>query len=1141
MSEYEDYLTIVCTVDGGLHGIDKYGNKAWSSSTGNPMLSAQNYAAQDTDEDDDYGDVELGKGQLGGIIKRKGYSILPSTDGTLIYHSVTDGMRKTSVTARLLVEQTPFVSGEGISFTGRKSSRLLKLDANTGTILFDSAAESSLAGGEPEVLKTIDGAVNPVWVGRIDYSLEAVDTTTGRQEFNFTYSEFVPLPYGSQYEYGDAQGARRQQDRGQNVESSPEEEFEVATDVQLGEAEVVQLLGARAAAGWDSDDGDETPPSIDESQGIVDASFDLGVEPSTSTERTAVRQTRVGKVKRKRGGRRRRKNRVGMEKRAATVSSKSSMMALSEPLRKIELPDAEALTLISTPDGELYFSDREGIVLEKVPIKLQSPVFSAFKLQRTYDGAARGEEMTGSLPLAAAGSLSYEDNPSGGADSGRSSSGGDRWGVRSINVMHRVLTYTGTDAETNVALSPQNGLAVAGEVVPSSEQVNRIIVQSPSATEKDLLYVLEVTELEMSGEDPALAKGLSIGNGADGTVDTSAFPTKRELRAQARAELRQRQQQQEQQQQRVQSPNSAPAPVSALSASGLRTRTSEEDFSQKALKRPGTGIGAGSGVGSVGRRILSPPQHRKPPKGLAGVGSLRLLDKVEEESSSSSGALFDANSLTLSWEEDKSSDSAESQHLVRKDIRVCLPRVPSFYFPVSWIPGVNLSLQNACPVHSLKQLRDSNEPSARSVWGEDGVIIDLDDEIDDESDNDNENENGDAEHTFDPESDSEVVRLRDTAGEKKNSGMRGSHVLRPDLYEGSLFQSDSSQLNLDAHMHLFRGVLHQSHNSFQPHHSSQRPPTGPAAGGSPQGRQQQSTWGSWQRGGASADRSGSGAAPSEPTESYLPVVAKAHPLSWMDVFALKVFAIVEHLLLYLIAVAIVTALIFMLGVYFVRSSPALAHLLPPDITFSSQLHFALHALVGRALLLFLSFAQVPVVIAPLAPQQPKLVSRGSSSKIALMMTGEEPLQAESANRELKGSVPFVDVPVANPAVGPQALVATQEQQLPPPPPLPVAVTASVVSTVEEELVDAEGKRLLRVGNLIVHCEHILGYGSHGTTVYRGSLDGRPLAVKRILTQFVRSADRSVTFLLRSNHFFHFFQSILNDFLSSSLLTERYRS
>lgn len=1088
-SEYEDYLTIVCTVDGGLHGIDKYGNKAWTSSTGDPMLSAQNYAAQDSDDEDD-DDFEAGRGQPSGIIKRKGYSILPSTDGTLIYHSTTDGMRKTSITARLLVEQTPFVSGEGISFTGRKSSRLLKLDANTGTILFDSAADGT-ATTELESLKTMDGDVNPVWVGRIDYSLVAVDTTTGRQEFNFTYSEFVPLPYGSQYQYGDAQGTRRQQqDRGQDAGPLAEEEFEVATDVQLGEAEVVQLLGARAAAGWDSEDGDEVSASIDESQGIVDASFDLGVEPSNelsavSSERNPVRQTRVGKVKRKRGGRRRRKNRVGMEKRAATVSAKDSLTALSEPLRKIELPDADALTLISTPDGELYFSDRDSIVLEKVPIKLQSPVFSAFKLQRTYDRAA-DDDAAGSLPLPA--SQSYVGHHGDGTAVPVGAGNSDRWGVRSINVMHRVLTYTGAEADTSAAFA-QNGLAVAGEVGSSAEPVNRIIVQSPSSTEKELLFVLEVAELEMPGKDPALAKSLSLGAGD--AVDASAHPTKRELRAKARADLR-LQQQKEQQKQRMQPLNSATTPIEVLSVIGLPSKSSEGDFPRNALKR----VPSSGGVGGVGRRILSPPQHRRSSKGLIGVGSLRLLEKAIEDSSSSGGgkALLGAESLTLSWEEEKSSVTAESQsQLSQKDIRVCLPRLPSFYFPVSWIPGVNFTVQNTCLDQSLMQLRDRDEPPARPEW--DDVIIDLDVE---EKENSRDSSGGDVMSSTDADSDDEFVR-GDLEGEKKNSGMRGSHVLRPDLYEGSLFHSDPTVMGLDAHMHLFRGVLHHPHHPHQPppvhssHHSSHRPSTGSSSAG-------------WQRGGVSADRT---AAP-ESTESYLPVVAKAHPLGWMDVFALKVFVIVEHLLLYIVALAIVAALILVTGVYLISNSPELSHLLPSGIPFSGQLHFALHALIARALPLVLFSPQAPSAGAPVTSQPPKLVSR-SSSRIVLAAGEEGKPQTESTRGETTATLPLPQdagpstaVPVTA-AVVPQAPRVLQESA--PPLPVPVPAASAVALSAEEELVDADGKRLLRVGNLVVHCEHILGYGSHGTTVYRGSLDGRPLAVKRILTQFVRSADR----------------------------------
>ena len=45
---------------------------------------------------------------------------------------------------------------------------------------------------------------------------------------------------------------------------------------------------------------------------------------------------------------------------------------------------------------------------------------------------------------------------------------------------------------------------------------------------------------------------------------------------------------------------------------------------------------------------------------------------------------------------------------------------------------------------------------------------------------------------------------------------------------------------------------------------------------------------------------------------------------------------------------------------------------------------------------------------------------------------------------------------------------------------------------------------------------VLGYGSHGTTVLRGSLHGRPVAVKRMLSRFNRAADREVSLLIRSD-------------------------
>lgn len=55
----------------------------------------------------------------------------------------------------------------------------------------------------------------------------------------------------------------------------------------------------------------------------------------------------------------------------------------------------------------------------------------------------------------------------------------------------------------------------------------------------------------------------------------------------------------------------------------------------------------------------------------------------------------------------------------------------------------------------------------------------------------------------------------------------------------------------------------------------------------------------------------------------------------------------------------------------------------------------------------------------------------------------------------------------------------------------------------------------RVGCLTVS-DTVLGYGSHGTVVYRGLLEGRPVAVKRMLTDFHARADREISLLIESD-------------------------
>lgn len=56
---------------------------------------------------------------------------------------------------------------------------------------------------------------------------------------------------------------------------------------------------------------------------------------------------------------------------------------------------------------------------------------------------------------------------------------------------------------------------------------------------------------------------------------------------------------------------------------------------------------------------------------------------------------------------------------------------------------------------------------------------------------------------------------------------------------------------------------------------------------------------------------------------------------------------------------------------------------------------------------------------------------------------------------------------------------------------------------------------LRVGCLTVS-DTVLGYGSHGTIVYKGLLEGRRVAVKRMLTEFHARADREIRLLIESD-------------------------
>ena len=58
--------------------------------------------------------------------------------------------------------------------------------------------------------------------------------------------------------------------------------------------------------------------------------------------------------------------------------------------------------------------------------------------------------------------------------------------------------------------------------------------------------------------------------------------------------------------------------------------------------------------------------------------------------------------------------------------------------------------------------------------------------------------------------------------------------------------------------------------------------------------------------------------------------------------------------------------------------------------------------------------------------------------------------------------------------------------------------------------------VIQIGRLQVFTDVVLGHGSHGTLVYRGSFDGRDVAVKRMLVEFYDIASQEVSLLQESD-------------------------
>ena len=85
--------------------------------------------------------------------------------------------------------------------------------------------------------------------------------------------------------------------------------------------------------------------------------------------------------------------------------------------------------------------------------------------------------------------------------------------------------------------------------------------------------------------------------------------------------------------------------------------------------------------------------------------------------------------------------------------------------------------------------------------------------------------------------------------------------------------------------------------------------------------------------------------------------------------------------------------------------------------------------------------------------------------------------------------------------------------------------------------DADTKTENQVGVIQV-TDEVLGFGGHGTVVYKGTLDGRRVAVKRMLKAYHASADREISLLIESdghpNVVRYFLKELRGDFVYLAL-------
>jgi serine/threonine-protein kinase/endoribonuclease IRE1 len=124
----------------------------------------------------------------------------------------------------------------------------------------------------------------------------------------------------------------------------------------------------------------------------------------------------------------------------------------------------------------------------------------------------------------------------------------------------------------------------------------------------------------------------------------------------------------------------------------------------------------------------------------------------------------------------------------------------------------------------------------------------------------------------------------------------------------------------------------------------------------------------------------------------------------------------------------------------------------------------------------------------------------------------EPEKKKRARRGRRGGQAHKRKPKPGSPDGGVEQIVEQVKTLPPPARLEPDI--QLARTVSNEIIEVDGA--IRIGQLKVYTDTVLGHGSHGTVVYKGAFDGRDVAVKRMLVEFYDIASHEVGLLQESD-------------------------